>query len=171
MELLGEFSERDIGISQVENKEVCYKLRRAARALVFNSEGQIAILFVSKNYYHKLPGGGVEENEDLLTTLKREVLEETGSVIEIRSQAVGTIIEYRDEYNQLQISYCYLADEVGQRNEVSFTNGEKSNGFELKWMKVNEAINTLKNDRPNNYVGKFIRQRDLLFLQKANELI
>ena len=71
----------------------------------------------------------------------------------------------------MQISYCYLADEICQRNEISFTDGEKSDGFELKWMRADEAINTLKNDQPNNYVGKFIRQRNLLFLQKAKELI
>ncbi|RJQ26958.1 NUDIX domain-containing protein [Candidatus Parcubacteria bacterium] len=171
MELLREFSETDVGISRVEKKEVCYKLRRAVRALVFNEANQLAILFVSNNGYNKLPGGGVEENEELYEALKREVFEETGCDINLRSSSVGATIEYRDDFQQLQISYCYLADVVGIPNTASFTEREIADGFQLRWMSVEEAIDTLNNDHPNNYLGKFIRQRDLEFLQKAKELL
>lgn len=171
MELLKELYEKDIGIFQTSKKEIFYKLRKATRALIFNKKGQIAILFVSKNNYHKLPGGGIENNENLFTTLKREVLEEAGCNINIRPQSVGLIIEYRDKCKQLQISYCYLADVIGKPKEASFTKKEISDRFQLKWMNLDEAINTLLKDKPNNYLGKFIRKRDLEFLSKAKKII
>ncbi len=171
IELLKEFSESDIGISRTNKKEVCYKLRKAARALVFNRDNQIAILFVSKNNYHKLPGGGVEKNEDLLTALKREVLEETGCNINVSPQSVSATIEYRDDFQQLQISYCYTADVTDVARDTSFTKQEVSDGFQLKWVSLEGAINTLRNDQPNNYLGKFIRRRDLEFLLKAKDVL
>jgi len=179
MELLKEFSESDMGVSRSDKRGVCYRLRKAARALVFNQEGQIALfrkkqtclLFVSKHNYHKLPGGGVEKGEDLLAALQREVLEETGCSVEVRSQNVGIIIEYRDEYEELQISYCFVADVVGQPRAASFTEKEISDGFQLQWVNVDQAIDTLKSDQPDDYLGKFIKQRDLEFLLKAKEVL
>lgn len=171
MELLREISESDIGAPLEEKKDIRYKLRKAARALVFNREGEIAILFVSKKNYHKLPGGGIEEGEDIKLALAREVMEETGCSIEIRPQDMGMIIEYRDGDGLLQISYCYLSDVVGVSAATAFTEREMTNGFQLKWLGMDEAIGVLKNDAPAESFEKFMRERDLTFLQKAKEMI
>jgi len=37
-----------------------YRMRKAARAAVFDHEGNLALLHVSKHHYYKLPGGGIE---------------------------------------------------------------------------------------------------------------
>jgi 8-oxo-dGTP diphosphatase len=50
-----------------------FKVREAARAIVYDKDGNIAILNVSKQKYHKLPGGGIEEGEDIQSALKRNV--------------------------------------------------------------------------------------------------
>ncbi|MFA6897125.1 MAG: NUDIX domain-containing protein [Patescibacteria group bacterium] len=171
MELLREISESDIGAPLGEKKDIRYKLRKAARALVFNREGKIAILFVSKKNYHKLPGGGIEDGEDVKPALAREIMEETGCSVEIRTRDVGMTIEYRDGDGLLQISYCYLSDVVGTPAATAFTEREVTNGFQLKWLGMDEAISVLKNDAPAESFEKFMRERDLTFLQKAKEMI
>jgi 8-oxo-dGTP pyrophosphatase MutT (NUDIX family) len=171
MELLREISEGDIGVSKNGNEETHYVLRKAARALAFNGEGKIAILFVSKKNYHKLPGGGIESGEDIKTALKREIMEETGCNVEIRPVDVGTVIEYRDGDGLLQVSYCYLSDVTGEPGEVAFTEKEIRNGFQLKWLDLEEAISALKNDAPSESFEKFMRERDLTFLEKAKGMV
>ncbi len=165
MELLGEFYEQ--GADIVPNGEVRYKLRKAARAVVFDDERRIALLYVARDGYHKLPGGGVEKGERLLAALEREVLEETGCRIEVRRLEVGASVEYRDSHETLQLSYCFLADLVGSPGPTAFTDQEKQRGFELEWMRLPDAIAALEKDNPRDYVGHFIRRRDLLFLQTA----
>lgn len=171
MELIREITESDANIPPSSKKDIRYELRKAARALVFNREGKIAILFASKFNYHKLPGGGVEDGEDILTGLERELLEETGCKVEMRPQDVGVVIEYRSEDGLLQISYCYLADVIGEPGEVAFTEREIENGFELQWLSMEEAINFLENDAPASYFEKFVRARDLSFLKHAKEIL
>lgn len=172
MELLKEISESDIGITEENKKEdICYRLRKAARALVFDKKGKIAILFVSKKNYHKLPGGGIEEGEDIEEALKREILEETGCNIEIEKREVGSVIEYRKADGLLQISYCYLCSVIGEPGEAHFTEKEMTNGFQLNWLNLDDAINILNNDTPADSFEKFMRERDLIFLRKAKETI
>lgn len=48
-----------------------YQIRKAARAIVRNQNNEIAILAVTTENYHKLPGGGVENGEDMLMALER----------------------------------------------------------------------------------------------------
>jgi ADP-ribose pyrophosphatase YjhB (NUDIX family) len=172
MEILGEFFEQDVTGSQAEEGEILYKIRKAARAVIFNRDREIAVMFVSRDGYHKLPGGGVERDEDLEMALKREVAEEMGCNIEIRPQSIGVIIEYRNSHKLLQISYCFIADAVGDKpGEISYTEREKEQGLQLEWMRLDEAIEVLGKEAPTEYVGQFIHKRDLLFLQRAKEII
>lgn len=71
-----------------------YTTRHTARAVLFREDGKIAILHVGKYNYHKLPGGGVEEWEDMETALRRECLEEVWAEIEIKGY-IGEVVEYR----------------------------------------------------------------------------
>lgn len=144
-----------------------FRERHAARAIVIDENGSIALLYVRKYGYHKLPGGGVEDNEDIKQALERELLEEVGCQAEITDE-LGKIIEYRDEWDQKQTSYCYLAKQVGEASKPDFTEKELSEGFAVVWAKdVTEAIALLEHDTPEEYGGKFIRERDLTFLKVA----
>ena len=141
-----------------------YNIRKAARSVAFNDENKIAILNVSRYNYHKLPGGGIEDGEDIYEALRREMLEEVGANIEVTGE-IGTIIEYRNKFELLQISYCYKANIVGELMSTNFTDKELSGGFMLEWRTLDEAIEMLKSDKPANYEGEFIIKRDLEFLK------
>lgn len=148
--------------SEMENA----RNRQAARAIVFDENEKIALLNVANHEYHKLPGGRVKEKENLMEALQREAMEETGLSILVMGE-VGKIIEYRKNFNLIQESFCYSAKVIGEKGVPNFTQKEKDNGFEILWVALPEAIEILKNDQPDDYVGKFIQKRDLIFLEEA----
>lgn len=168
MELLTEIYESNIGCP-VCNLEKVYTVRKASRAVIVNSLKEIALLYVSKNTYYKLPGGGIEKGESIIEALNREVMEEVGAKINIVSE-IGTIIEYKDRYKQLQISYCFLAMVSQIVGDPSFTKEEVNAGFKLKWVKFEDAVTFIKSSKPSNYLGKFIQKRDLAFLTQLGKI-
>jgi len=95
MEFLGEINDKSLGIQSPEIYE--YKVIKSARVILFNDENKIALMYVAKDKYHKLPGGSFERNEDLETALKREVLEETGFGVQKVGKEVGLILEFRQD--------------------------------------------------------------------------
>ncbi|MBP6929750.1 MAG: NUDIX domain-containing protein [Candidatus Moranbacteria bacterium] len=148
---------------------LCTEKREAARAVAFDDEGRIPILFVGKHGYHKLPGGGIESGEDVMQALAREMKEETGCGIEVTGE-IGTIVEYRTEWHIKQTSYCYLA-KITSKGETAFDDGEVKDDFKLVWMTLDEAIATLEKDTPDDhYHDLFFRKRDLTFLKEAKVL-
>jgi 8-oxo-dGTP diphosphatase len=70
-----------------------------------------------------------------------------------------------------QESVCFLAKLVGAKGEPNFDEGEISNGFAVMWVSMNEAIEKIKKDNPDDYEGKFIKIRDLCFLEEAKRII
>ncbi|HII29739.1 ADP-ribose pyrophosphatase [Candidatus Woesearchaeota archaeon CG08_land_8_20_14_0_20_47_9] len=173
MQLLKEISDKDTGSKQREDVRYSkgkFRLRNAARAVLFDKDDNIALLFVSRHNFHKLPGGGLDPGEDIRTALKREVLEETGCTIAITGE-VGRVVEYRDKYRLKQISYCFIARVKENSQKTSLTEKEKRQGLQLTWVKLDEAIRLIENDQPNTYEGRFIVRRDLAFLRKAGEII
>jgi len=143
-----------------------WRYRKAARAVVFDDENHIGLLYVKNHNYYKLPGGGIEEGEDIKTTLDRECEEELGTEVEITKE-VGSIVEYRAQFKLRQTSYCFLARTSSIKNAPNFTEEEKSSGFEIIWVEPGEALKLLNLKQTPDYEGKFIEERDFCFLNKA----
>jgi 8-oxo-dGTP diphosphatase len=157
---------KEIKDNEVEEGEV--KIREASRAVLFDENGLVPLLFVSKYNFHKLPGGGIDKGENRLEGLIREVLEEVGCTMEVTGE-VGEIIEYRSEFHLKQTSYCYTG-KVLSKGTPHFTEKELNEGFQIVWMKLETAILKVENDEPSNYEGSFIQKRDLVFLKTVLEM-
>lgn len=169
MERLLILRDSDVIKGATDDVPLAFGLRRAARAVVTDDSGRVALLYVGAHGYHKLPGGGVEPGEDILQAVEREVLEEVGCRAELLSE-VGEIIEYRSEWKLKQISDCYLAELIGDVGEPTFTDKELSEGFAVVWAEdIDAAIKLLKHDKPTDYDGRFIQRRDRRFLEAARE--
>ncbi|MBI2409691.1 NUDIX domain-containing protein [Candidatus Kaiserbacteria bacterium] len=158
---------RDTDVGSTAPAPEKYVERRAARAVVLDPEGKVALLHATNKSYHKLPGGGIEEGEDIETALGRELLEEIGcSVKNVRE--LGAIEEYRNEYEMHQISYCYIADLAGEKGEPNLMEDELADGFQPEWLRLSDAIQALENESHiEHYEGKFIRLRDATFLKET----
>ncbi len=165
MKLLMKLKDEDVGVTPqfgTLNK------RSAVRAVLFKGD-KIALLNVTRDKYHKLPGGGIEQKESIRRALFREILEETGCKIKILSE-VGKISEHKTHLSEFQISYCYIA-KVIREDKSRFTTEEKRAGFKLEWKSLDTSIRILKKEKPKNYEGKFIVKRDLEFIKTAKEII
>lgn len=164
MELL-----REIKDNEFPDDESILKIREASRAVLFDKNGLIPLLFVSKYNYHKLPGGGIDKGENKAKALIRECFEEVGSEIEITGE-VGKIIEFRSKWSLKQISYCYYGKIISKGNP-DFTQKELRQGFKIMWRFLKDAISMVENDKPENYEGSFIQKRDMIFLKKVEEIV
>ncbi len=164
MELLKEIKDKEF-----PEDESTLKIREASRAILFDENDLIPLLFVAKYNYHKLPGGGIDEGEDKCHALVRECLEEVGSEIEVNGE-IGKIIEFRSKWDLKQISYCYHG-KIISKGEPDFTEKELSQGFKIVWFSLKDAIFKVETDKPENYEGSFIQKRDLEFLKKAEQIV
>ncbi len=159
--------EQDIVPGAPEVNRAGFSHREAARAIVVDDTGAIAMLAVTKKGYHKLPGGGLEPGEDKTQALTRELLEEIGCKVKILGE-VGEITEYRDQWEQIQTSYCYLALKMGEQHEPAFTEEELNDGFQVVWFdNIDAAIGAMEADTAESYGAKFMRRRDLAFMIEA----
>lgn len=159
---------KEIKNQEIPKDESRLKLREAARAVLFDENNLIPILFVGKYNYHKLPGGGIENSENKMRALERECLEEAGVKIQIAGE-LGMVLEYRSKWKLKQTSYCYYG-KVISKGETDFTKEEQEQDFQLIWMSLDETIEKVKNDKPLNYEGSFIQERDLAFLEEMKKV-
>lgn len=167
MKLLAEIRDQDFDPAAPEVDSSGYYQRHAARAVVIDSAGRVALLHVTGAGYYKLPGGGLEKDEDVRAALDREAMEEIGCHIEVIDE-VGRTEEHRDQAQFSQISDCYLARQVGDQQPPSFTDEEQQRGFVVEWFPdMQSAIAAAEACQPTDYEGHFIKHRDLIFLRAA----
>lgn len=113
--------------------------RLTARAIVKNRNGNYAVMYAAKFGLHSLPGGGIEDEEDPITALRREVYEETGCICdEIRE--LGIVKENRASLDYTQINYYFLVitDHIPGGNHL--TAAEQANGTIVKWVALTDLI-------------------------------
>ena len=148
-----------------------YAIREAARAIVLDIENNIALLYAANGDYYKLPGGGIEKNEDKEAALARESLEEVGCDISI-IQELGELTEYRKLFSLKQISYCYITKAKGEKGNPTFTKEEQAEGFIVTWAPYGEAVQRISECNPQSLEAKlYMVPRDTCFLKEAKNLL
>lgn len=142
-------------------------IRYGARGIIKRNDGKIAIFNkVNKNEY-KLPGGEIENEEKPEEAFNREVLEETGCIIE-NVNFLGITKELKSHENFQQISYVFKADVSKITENFKLTQKEFDEGGQLIWLDVTEALEKITNcfyelkesKYENMYHSKFINYRD-----------
>ena len=83
-----------------------------------------------------IPGGHLEGQESLVECCKREMREETGTVINPHTQYL-TLEEYYHEWYFK--SHYFICDYIGEC-EQSLTEAEKKRGLEARWIDFDEAM-------------------------------
>ena len=163
-------TDKDFNIKPTKLKKAI--TRYAARGIVIRDDGKIAILNKIVKQEYKLPGGGVEENESIEETFKREILEETGCYVEI-TDMLGSIKEIKKLENFVQISYIFVGKVIKNTNKLKLTQKEKDEGGQLLWVTIEEALNLISNcynvlkasKYESLYHSRFIVLRDKYILE------
>lgn len=163
--LLAEISDATLGIGPGEKLGTEYTVRKSARAILINSVGLIAIQDVTKEFFHKLPGGGVEVGETPTEAVLREIKEEVGCDARI-VQPLGYVIEYRDQYKLLHLSYGFVCEVTSEITETAFDKDELAAGQVNIWITPEEALHFFQTDTPTKYQGAFILKRELAYLEE-----
>ncbi len=165
MKLLQELRESDLGIEPKESAGFL-EVRNAVRAVVFDAEGRVGVAHVADGNYWKIPGGGVEKGESFVQALERELMEEAGVKATVEGE-IGVIIEHRDQWKQLQISYCYRARVEGEKQVPKFDETEREEGFSFHWLPYGEALQKFRGNTSLTYESQFMQTRDGIFLKKV----
>ncbi|MEP3350848.1 MAG: NUDIX hydrolase [Marinomonas sp.] len=151
-------------------------LRLAARGIVLKGE-EILMLYTQRYDDYTLPGGGIDEGENQVEGLIRELAEETGAQNIRNVKAFGMYEEfrpwYKEDFDIVQMrSYCYTCDIDEELGETNLEDYEVKNGMKAVWINVHDAIehnlNTIKN---SDKKGMSIERETFLLSLIRDELL
>lgn len=145
------------------------KPRLTARAIVRNDDGNYAVMYSKKYDLYSLPGGGVEEGEDVLTALRREVLEETGCVCR-KIRELGVVTENRGTLDYTQVNYYYVADAC-REGDSSLTEAELACSTEVQWHSFEDLVRLIASQSFERVQGKYLVARDKAALDEYKSRI
>jgi len=122
--------------------EAIYR-RTAARAII--SRGDKYLLITSRFGDAKFPGGGKEDDEELVTALTREMKEETGyQIVQDSIEKYGIVTEKRRSRRgpgvMIMDSHYYLCKVMDHPGERMLEPYEIEYEYENVWMTLEEAI-------------------------------
>lgn len=158
MKVLFKLTDKDIGMPEKEVQE--YKIRNAARGIVINQEGKIALQAKSNTKEYKLIGGGIESGEEPSEGFKREVLEETGCKVDIKKE-LGVTEEYVTMKGAKQISHIFVATVIDDSQKLELTEKEKVEGADLIWVTPEKALELIKDSYTNLVSSTYSKDYDV----------
>lgn len=170
MNLLCEIRDSDVFPGTPNQDPTNFTERQAARMVLLDEMGRVALVHVGKYNQHKLPGGGMEQDETPEEAVGRELLEEMGRKARILAY-LGTVEEYSNEKARKITSHGFLGQQVGDVVAPTFTDSEQANRYTEVWADdIDAAIALVKGDQVAD-PRKFIQERELAFLRAAKDII
>ncbi len=139
--------------------------RLTARAIVKTREGLYAVMYSDKFKLHSLPGGGVEDGEDILTALRREVYEETGCICD-EIKELGIVSENRASLDYTQVNYYFVVTTTHIPGKNHLTEAEQASQTVVRWHTYNEMVRLINAQDFDRVQGKYLKMRDAAALQE-----
>ena len=155
-----------IDLKDYNDTDVIYK-RPSSRAIIIK-DGKIALVYSNKYNYYKFPGGGINESEDKIDALIREVKEEVGLIVIKNSIKEYGEVKRIQKFNLNQIfyqeNYYYLCDVENDLMKQNLDEYEQDEEFILKYVDPQTAIITNYNHQDNLF-RKTMIDRDAKVLE------
>ena len=149
--------------------------RNVVRAIVFDEEDKFYFVKAvrdddfGKATLIETSGGGVEENEELLDAIKRELKEELGVEVDVVCK-IGVVSDYYNLIHRHNINNYFLC-KVKSFGDKNLTK-EEMDDFHLSTLRLSyeEACKEYEY-RSNSKLGKLISNRELPILHRAKEIL
>ncbi len=125
---------------------------KRVKVFIVNSSNEL--LLANSNHEYQLPGGHVEENEELLDTVNREIKEETGIDLNVTNiepfvVSIGYWKDWPEEGKNRKTEIYYfevLTDLKPDMNNIHLTEKEKEGNFQLEFMPLNTIEEVINNN-------------------------
>lgn len=149
--------------------------RNIARAIVYDENGYFYFVRANRDddfgkaTLIETAGGGVEDGEDLIAAIKRELKEELGADVEVVCK-IGVVSDYYNLIHRHNINNYFLC-RVNSFGDKNLTEDE-INCFHLSTLKLSyeDAVKEYEY-RSNTRLGKLVANRELPVLYRAKEMI
>lgn len=145
------------------------------KALIVNSSGKILMAFNNNTF--QFPGGHLEDGESKEECIRREVMEETGIIIEESLEPFLVITTYDDNYfdtnkRVLNSIYYYriISDEVPNLDNTHYDELELKSDFDLYYVDFSNIGSFIKKEMENGKVDKKIGREMLYVADIYNEI-
>ncbi len=114
------------------------------KAILINDNNEILMGYSYDTY--QFIGGHVENNEDLVKSLNREIIEEAGIDLHLSNiEPIALYIKYKKEGSKKLLIYYYVIHTNLKPNlfNTNYTEDEVIGDFELRYVKVDELRKTI----------------------------
>jgi 8-oxo-dGTP diphosphatase len=127
-----------------------YRPRPGAYAVIRDSGGLVAVLRTPQGLF--LPGGGIDEGEEITAALHREIREEIGYAIEI-VRPLGFAIENIVSRSERHIAkHCHFFE----ANLLARVTDQHETDHVLVWLPVPQAVEDLREESQSWTVSKIV---------------
>lgn len=175
-EILLTLRDGDIFLHTPKAADVIWKDRFTGKVVLLNNTGEVALLGNKVNDLFLLPGGGIEDHEDIIVGTKRECREETGCEINI-THKLGMTEDFRTRNAKHCISFGYIGTVVSQ-GAPRLTKNETDIGAYVTWVPLAKACElfTIQEGKVRRGEVRFYNTcfnvvRDSLFIRRAEEML
>lgn len=169
---------KELFVIDLHDYDQTYKTfrRPSARGIIIK-DNKIALVFSKKEKYYKFPGGGIHDNEDIISALIREVKEETGLIVIPDSvRDFGKAVRRQKsnkEKNTVfeQVNYYYFCNVEDQVLSQKLDDYEKTAEFTLKLVDIDDAIRTNEKYHSDDLFDDIMIQRETKVLKLIRNYI
>lgn len=140
--------------------------RPSVRGIIIDPDHRITLIYSKKYHFYKIPGGGIESNEDHLATLIREVNEETGlTVIPESVREFGEVLrihkssEFKNTiFVQPNFYYfCQTTDRIGKQHLDTEEKRQNLSSKKLLSTKLFKQISLLSQTVPTHIMMNLLK--------------
>ena len=163
-----------INYDHLKEEEIKDRIIRV-KALMINSKKEI--LLASAYTTNQFPGGHLEEGETLDEGLKREILEETGIILNQEYKPFFCLKYFLKDYpvlgnhRSIEIYYYYIpTDETYNLANAHLDDQEKNGDFKLTYVKLKELKKYLKKHPGDLKINKIIEKEMLQALKELKRI-